>query len=219
MKRLIEKLTIELDDCGRILDLGVGTGRFSEPLQKVGFEVAGIDLSRRMTSKAKEKNVKDLLLADARSLPFKDKIFDATVSVHLLHLVKEWQKTLAEVRRVTRHAMLSLYYAYKDPVGEKYDLLLKPYGFERHRPGKSEQDLRDVVTPTKTVFVCSYCTSADDRITNLQHGTSSSQWEIPEQVNLEVVSKLKMEFAGKTFRQDLYFSVWEIDSLKACIEE
>lgn len=218
MKRLIEALTIELNDCRRILDLGVGTGRFSEPLQKVGFEVAGIDLSRKMISKAKEKNVKDLLLADARSIPFKDKIFDATVSVHLLHLVKEWQKTLAEVCRITRHIMLSLYYARRDPVGEKYDLLLKPYGFERHRPGKSEQDLRDVVTPTKTVFVCSYCTSADDRITNLQQGTSSSQWEIPEQVNLEVVRKLKTEFAGKTFRQDLYFSVWQIDSLKACIK-
>jgi SAM-dependent methyltransferase len=200
------------------LDLGVGTGRFSEPLQKIGFEVTGIDLSRKMTSKAKEKNVKDLLLADARSIPFKDKIFDAAISVHLLHLVKEWQKTLAEVCRVTRHAMLSLYYARKDPVREEYDLLLEPYGFERHRPGKSEQDLRDVVTPTKTVFVCSYYTSTDDRITNLQQGTSSSQWEIPERVNLEVVRKLKMEFAGKTFRQDLYFSVWQIDSLKTCIE-
>ncbi len=219
MKRLIETLANELDDCRRILDLGVGTGRFSEPLQKVGFGVVGIDLSRKMTSKAKEKNVKDLLLADALSISFKDKIFDATISVHLLHLVKEWQKTLAEVCRVTRRAMLSLYYARKDPVGEKYDPLLKPYGFERHRPGKSEQDLRDVVTPTKTVFVCSYFTSADDRITNLQQGTSSSQWEIPERVNLEAVGKLKMEFAGKTFRQDLYFSVWEIDSLKVCIEK
>jgi ubiquinone/menaquinone biosynthesis C-methylase UbiE len=160
-----------------------------------------------------------LLLADARSIPFKDKTFDATVSVHLLHLIKEWQKALAEVCRVTRHALLSLCDACKDPVREKYDLLLKTYGFERRRPGKSEQDLKDVITPTKTVFVCSYHTSADDRITNLQQRTSSSQWEIPEQVNLEVVHKLKMEFAGKTFRQDLYFSVWEIDSLKACVEK
>jgi len=219
MKQLIETLATELNDYRRVLDLGVGTGRFSEPLQKVGFEVTGIDISRNMTSKAKAKKIKDLLLADARSIPFKEKTFDATVSVHLLHLVKEWQKTLAEVCRVTRHAMLSLYYAHKDPVREKYDLLLKPYGFERHRPGKSEQDLREVVTPTKTVFACSYNTSTDGSITNLQQRTSSSQWEISERVNLEIVRKLKTEFAGKTFRQELYLSVWEIDSLKVCIEK
>jgi SAM-dependent methyltransferase len=218
MKRLIETLTNELDDCLRILDLGVGAGRFSEPLQRVGFDVVGIDISRKMTDKAKEKNVKDLLLADARSIPFKDKTFDATISIHLLHLIKEWRKALAEVCRVTRHAMLSLYYASKDPVREKYYLLLKPYGFERRWPGKSEQDLKDTITPTKTVFICSYDTLADDRIANLQQGTSSSQWEIPAQVNLEVVHKLKMEFAGKTFRQNLYLSVWEIDSLRECVE-
>jgi hypothetical protein len=113
--------------------------------------------------------------------------------------------------------MLSLYYARKDPVREKYYLLQKPYGFERRWPGKSEQDLKEVITPTKTVFVCSYYISADDRIANLEQGTSSSQWEIPERLNLEIRRKLEMEFGGKTFRQDLYFSVWEIDSLKACV--
>jgi SAM-dependent methyltransferase len=219
MKRLIETLTTELFECRKILDLGVGTGRFSGPLQKSGFEVAGIDISRKMTSKAKEKNVKDLLLADARYIPFKDKAFDITISVHLLHLIKEWQKALAEVCRVTQHSMLSLYYPRKDPVREKYDLLLKPYGFERRRPGKAEQDLRDILTPTKTVFVCSYDTSADDRITNLQQGTCSSQWEIPKDVNLEVVQQLRTEFAGKTFRQLLYLSVWKIDSLKTYAEK
>jgi SAM-dependent methyltransferase len=219
MKRLIEKLTTELVDCRKILDLGVGTGRFSEPLQQSGFEVAGIDISRKMTSKAKEKNVKDLLLADARYIPFKDKAFDVTISVHLLHLIKEWQKALAEVCRVTRHSMLSLYYTRKDPVREKYYLLLEPYGFGRRRPGKSEQDMKDIFTPTKTIFVCSYNTSADDRIINLQQGTCSSQWEIPENVNLEVVQQLRTEFAGKTFRQLLYLSVWNIDSLKTCDEK
>jgi ubiquinone/menaquinone biosynthesis C-methylase UbiE len=217
MKRLVETLATELKDCERILDFGVGTGRFSEPLQRLGFEVAGIDISKKMTSKAKEKGVKNLFLADARSLPFKNKTFEATLSVHLLHLIKEWQKALAEVCRVTRHTMLSLCYSSEDPVREKYDLLLKPYGFERHRPGKSEQKLRDVVVPSKTVFVCSYSVSADDRIANLQQGTSSSQWEIPERVNLEIVQKLKMEFAEKTFRQDLYLSVWEIESLMVCV--
>jgi len=219
MTRLIEALTTELHGYKEILDLGVGTGRFAEPLQKAGFKVVGIDISKRMISKAEEKDVKNLLLADARSIPFRDKSFDVTISVHLLHLISEWRKTLGEVCRVSRHAMLSLYYSQKDPVREAYYHLLEQYGYERRYPGKSEQELRDLITPTKSLFVCSYDTLADDRLINLQQGTSSSQWEIPEHVNLEVVEQLKTEFAGKTFRQDLYLSVWETGYLKIYAEK
>jgi ubiquinone/menaquinone biosynthesis C-methylase UbiE len=219
MTRLIRALTTELNGYKEILDLGVGTGRFAEPLQKAGFEVAEIDISKKMISKAREKGVNNLLLADACSIPFKDKAFDATVSVHLLHLISEWRKALAEICRVSRHAMFSLYYAHKDPVREAYYRLLKPYGFERRYRGKSEQDLKDLIKPSKSLFVSSYDTFADDRITNLQQRTSSSQWEIPQHVNLKVAELLRTEFAGKVFKQDLYLLVWEIDPLKSLRDE
>lgn len=219
MKRLIKTLSFELKDCTKILDVGVGTGRLAEPLQKAGFEVVGIDVSGRMMSKAKEKGLQDLLLADARFIPFKDKTFDVAISVHVLHLISEWKKTLREVCRVTRHAMFSLYNARKDPVREAYYRMLKQYGYERRYPGKSEQDLKDLITPTKSLFVTSYDIFADDRLINLQQGTSSSQWEVPEHLNLRVVEQLKTEFAGEIFRQDLYLQAWEIDSLKAFAEE
>lgn len=218
MSRLVETLTAELDGRKEILDLGVGTGRLAAPLQKAGFEVVGIDISRKMTSKAKEKHVENLLLADACSFPFKDHAFDVTISVHLLHLINEWQKTLREVCRVTRHSMVSLYYAHKDPVRQKYYQLLKLHGHEPRRPGRSEQELKSLIKPEKLLFVASYDTFADEQIANLEHGTSSSQWEIPSQVNKQVVSELKTEFAGKTFCQDLYLLVWTTSSLKAYIK-
>lgn len=90
MARLIATLTAQLNKYKEILDLGIGTGRFAEPLQKAGFRVVGVDISRKMVSKAKEKDVQDLFLADARHIPFKDKTFDVTISVHLLHLISEW---------------------------------------------------------------------------------------------------------------------------------
>jgi len=201
------------------LDVGVGTGRLAEPLQKTGFEVVGIDISRRMMSKAKEKGLQDLLLADARFIPFKNKTFDVAISVHVLHLISEWKKTLREVCRVTRHAMFSLYDARKDPVREAYYRMLKQYGYERRYLGKSEQDLKDLITPTKSLFVTSYDIFADDRLINLQQRTSSSQWEVPEHLNLRVVEQLKREFAGGIFRQDLYLQAWEIDSLRVFAEE
>jgi len=219
MKRLIKTLSFELKDCTKILDVGVGTGRLAEPLQKAGFEVVGIDISRRMMSKAKEKGLQDLLLADARFIPFKDKTFDVAISVHVLHLISEWKKTLREVCRVSRHAMFSLYNARKDPVREAYYRMLKQYGYERRYPGKSEQDLKDLITPTKSLFVTSYDIFADDRLINLQQGTSSSQWEVPEHLNVKVVEQLKTEFAGEIFRQDLYLQAWEIDFLRVFAEE
>jgi ubiquinone/menaquinone biosynthesis C-methylase UbiE len=219
MKRLIKTLSVELKDCTNILDVGVGTGRLAEPLQKTGFEVAGIDISRRMMSKAKEKGLQDLLLADARFIPFKDKTFDIAISVHVLHLISGWKKTLREVCRVTRHALFSLYDAHKDPVREEYYRILKQHGYERHYPGKSEQDLKNLITPTKSLFVTSYDIFANDRLINLQQGTSSSQWDVPEHLNLRVVEQLKKEFAGKAFRQDLYLQAWKIDSLRIFAEE
>jgi hypothetical protein len=115
--------------------------------------------------------------------------------------------------------MFSLHYAREDPVQEAYHRMLKQYGYERHHRGKSEQDLKDVISPTKSLFVTSYDLFADDRLINLQQRTSSSQWEIPEQLNLSVVEQLKKEFAGKIFRQDLYLQAWEIDSLRVFAEE
>ncbi len=214
MARLIEALTLELKDCKAVLDVGVGTGRFAEPLQKAEFNVVGVDISRKMMGKAKEKGVKDLILGDVRSVPFRDKTFDITVAVHILHLVAEWQKVLGEICRVSRYAMISLYAASRDPVREAYHELLKQQGYERVHRGKSEQDLRDVIEPTKSLYVASYETFADETLANLQQRNHSSNWDIPEDVNLRVLKLLKKEFTGKTFRQELYLSVWQVDSLK-----
>ena len=72
----------------------MGTGRLAEPLQNAGFEIVGIDISKKMMSKAREKGVQNLVIADARFIPFKDKSFDVTISVHVLHLISEWKKAL-----------------------------------------------------------------------------------------------------------------------------
>lgn len=214
MARLVETLTNELAGCKTILDVGVGTGRFSKPLQDAGFEVVGIDVSKKMINKAKEKGAKNPLLSDACSLPFRDNVFDAAACIHILHLISRWRTALFEICRVTRGSLVSLFYARKDSVRAAYNELLKKYGYERHRPGKSEQDLRELVSPSKTVFVCSYSTSSDDRLTNLAQGTFSSQWEIPESVNRKVIEELRGQFAGKTFTQELYVTMWKIEDLK-----
>lgn len=214
MKGLIRTLSVELKDCRKILDVGVGTGRLAEPLQNAGFEVVGIDISRKMAGKAREKGVKQLLLADARFLPFKPKIFDAAICVHVLHLISEWKRVLQEIYQVSRFAMFSLYDAHKNPVREAYGRLLQHYGYERHRVGISERELEDLSNLAKSLFVSSYDVYADDSLSSLEQRASSSQWEIPGDVNFKIVEELKTKFAGKIFKQELYLLVWDINSLK-----
>jgi SAM-dependent methyltransferase len=214
MKKLIMTMSIELEDCTRILDVGVGTGRLAEPLQDAGFEVVGIDISRKMASKAKEKGVKQLLLADARFLPFKPNAFDAALCVHVLHLISEWRRVLQEICQASRFTMFSLYDAHDNPVRKAYGQLLRHYGYERHRPGISEQELNDLSNHAKPLFVSSYDVYADDSLRSLEQQASSSQWEIPRQVNLKIVEELKTKFAGKKFKQELYLLEWDMNSLK-----
>lgn len=219
MERLLETFRRELGDCRLVLDFGVGTGRFAKPLQDVGFEVVGIDISGKMIAKARQKRVKNLFLSDARFLPFRANCFDAALSVHLLHLIGEWGKALSELCRVTRRVMVSLSYERHDPVREAYNSLLKERGYEHRRPGKSEQDLMALVHPVRKVFVCSYDVSVDERLINLAQRAFSGQWDIPEETIAAVVEQLRHRFAGKMLTQELYLSVWEIADLKSYLRK
>jgi SAM-dependent methyltransferase len=91
---------------GRLLEIGVGTGRIALPLHRRGREAVGIDLSMPMLERYRAKAAAAglappvLVRADATWLPFPDASFDAVLEVHVLHLVPDWQGALAEARRV-----------------------------------------------------------------------------------------------------------------------
>lgn len=219
MKQLIKTLIDELSCYKTILDAGVGSGRFAKPLQESGFEVVGIDIAKKMIGKAEEKAVSDLFLSDVCFLPFKDNSFDATVCIHLLHLIGEWKTALQEICRVTRSVMVSLIYVYKNPMWEAYGRLLKGYEFERRRLGLGEWELKDLVRPSRSVFAASYGTGADERLEYLRQRAYSYQWEIPEDKNESIVDKLRSQFAGTVFHQELLLLTWNIDDLKAYCEK
>jgi len=92
---------------GRILDLACGTGRIAIPLAKRGYEVAGIDISRRALDIARSQGPSlDLRHGDMRNLPWDDGSFDAVVNVWTAFGYFETQdddeRVVAEVARVLR---------------------------------------------------------------------------------------------------------------------
>ena len=214
MKQLIETLVSELHGYKTILDVGVGTGRFAKPLQDSGLDLVGVDIAKKMITKAAERGVHNLLRGDACFLPLRDNSLDVSVCTHLLHLISGWKTALQEICRVTQRIMVSMSYVRKNPIRETYDRLLKGYGYESRRLGKGEWELKDLVRPSKSVFVASYDGSADERLTYLSQRAYSSQWQIPENVNKKVVDELKHQFAGKVFPQEIRILIWNVNDLR-----
>jgi len=89
---------------GRILELGIGTGknmRFYAP----GMAVTGVDFSPRMleraNSRAHEVGIAvELVEADVQALPFPDASFDSVVATFLFCSVPDPIKGIEEARRV-----------------------------------------------------------------------------------------------------------------------
>lgn len=210
MKQLVETIVGELGECGNVLDVGVGTGRFAKPLQDRGFRVVGADIAGKTLRKNSEKGVANLLRADACALPFRDETFDAAICIHLLHLIEEWKEALQEICRVTLKTMLSITYTTKNPVRQAYNRILKRFGYETRRLGKGEWELTDTVKPSKQVFAATFDNSANELLAHLSQRAYSSQWQIPEDVNKKVVDELKQEFSDKVFPAELRVLVWNI---------
>jgi len=142
-------------DCHRILDVGVGTGRFASPLEDLGFKVAGVDVSIEMLKRARSKSVGNLARGDARRLPFKDKSFDAVLMNHVLHLIEEWREALGEIRRVARNALFSITDIFPkiETPQKAYEERLMKTGWPAIHPGVHERDLVNLIQPSESAFI------------------------------------------------------------------
>ena len=91
----------------RVLDVGVGTG-LGLPFYPPHARVVGIDLSEGMLRKAHERvrsqklQWVNLTLGNALELPFLDHAFDHVLLSHVVTVVSDPVRLLAETRRVTR---------------------------------------------------------------------------------------------------------------------
>jgi ubiquinone/menaquinone biosynthesis C-methylase UbiE len=92
----------------RLLEVGVGTGRFARPLADGGLGVVGVDASRRMLERARAKGIAGLVQGSAHRLPFPDRAFDGALFVHVLHVVDRPEAALREAVRVSRRGAFAL---------------------------------------------------------------------------------------------------------------
>ena len=88
----------------KMLEIGCGTGHWSQFFSDCGFEVTGVDISERMIKIAQSKNIAhaSFQIADSHSLPFADNSFDVTVAITILEFAGNAELALKEMIRCTR---------------------------------------------------------------------------------------------------------------------
>lgn len=220
MEEILGALQRALPRGGLVLDAGVGTGRFAKPLQDMGILVVGIDISRRMLQKAKEKGTENLLRADMCSMPFGDGVFQTVLSIHVLHLISTWRCALVEVGRVATEKFMSVAFNKEESPAEElrrfYDKTCADLGYTVRHPGMRERELPDQLPPDRRTLITvhEHPISTQDMIDDFERRTYSSQWMVPDEIHQAAIEALRREYedVGEVIgRESISLLEWSID--------
>ena len=134
------------DRYSKIFEPGIGNGRIAIPMNKLGYEVTGIDISQKMLDELSDKIKKNglqgikFMLGDVTRIPFNDLSFDATIATHLFYFVSEWEKACDEIARVTKGPIILLHTGMGQEISvlnDKYKALCQGYGVKFPQIGVS----------------------------------------------------------------------------------
>ncbi|TLZ68822.1 MAG: methyltransferase domain-containing protein [Methanobacteriota archaeon] len=218
MARVLAVLVDELHR-KRVLEIGVGTGRYAVPLQKSGIRVVGVDISRRMVEFGLAKGLRDVVFAEGAHLPFARHSFDIATTNHVLHLIANWRQVFAEIVRVTRELYFTVIERSQrvDSIQRDYDALLREVGYEYHHPGIHERDLPDLVKPDIVIPVGPFHETipANILLEEFAGRAYSGQWEVPESIHREAIARLRHQWGGKEYERsyNLEVTFWRIDRI------
>lgn len=100
------RLIWELVDGGRILEIGVGTGK-NIPFYPRAAAVTAIDIAPQMLARAESRARRSpcavtLEVADAQELPYPDASFDVVIATFVFCSIPDPRRALAEAKRVLR---------------------------------------------------------------------------------------------------------------------
>ena len=202
LRRIAEELERELTTDCRILEAGVGTGRIASPLMNHGFDIVGLDISRRMLSRARSKGLSAVMLADVTALPFADNAFDHVLSVHVTHLIGEWKEALREMSRVASGRLVSVVTEREECGIEAmqlaYEELCAEMGHEVRHPGLEEKDISNLASPARIVHIADIdeAMNPDEAIERYRSRAFSDQWDVPDEVHEHAIEGLVGTFGS-----------------------
>ncbi|MDP8924197.1 MAG: methyltransferase domain-containing protein [Chloroflexota bacterium] len=117
-----------LPNGGTVLDVGCGTGALAGRIQRVGYDVVGVDASAGMLRQALDQHGVGAVYAGySTALPFEDDAFDLALSVATMHHLETPERvaaTVAEMGRVVRPGGYVLIWDH-NPLNPYWPILMK----------------------------------------------------------------------------------------------
>jgi SAM-dependent methyltransferase len=130
----------------KVLEVGCGNAYLAKKLSNK-YLLTGVDILVN-TSTRKENGYIQFVNANAEHLPFENNSFDTTICTHTLEHVLNFEKAIAELRRVTRKRLIIVVPMQK-PFKYTFDLHLRFFPFVE----SFFLAIKDIGTPPKS-FVC-----------------------------------------------------------------
>lgn len=94
---------LEMKSAQTLLDVGCGTGYFSNLAYKQGAEVTGIDASEKLVEQAKKRNSEiKFSTGEMEELPFPDNTFDVVCGFNSFQYAADMKNALLEAKRVLK---------------------------------------------------------------------------------------------------------------------
>ncbi|NRB15970.1 MAG: class I SAM-dependent methyltransferase [Rhizobiales bacterium] len=104
LRNMIANLNLPAN--AELLEIGCGPGGLARDLASAGYRVTGIDSSSSMVQRAEQNqpasNAVQFLQADALNMPIQNEKYDVVIAASLLNVVKNKQKLISEMMRVTK---------------------------------------------------------------------------------------------------------------------
>ena len=102
-KEIISELLNKIPSENQILDIGCGTGHWTEFFIDKGYQVTGVDSSESMLSIAKSKNLDaEFILAKSENLPIENESFGIITTITMLEFVENQETSIQEMYRVLK---------------------------------------------------------------------------------------------------------------------
>jgi ubiquinone/menaquinone biosynthesis C-methylase UbiE len=141
--KAIDKLLKDHNEGKRLLEVGCGTGYWGKFFSTKGYEITGIEISERMITIAKNKNIahSSFNVMDGHSMSFANNSFDIAVAITILEFAADPEAMIAEMARCVRKSGGKLMFGVLNALSE--------YNQERKDETGSPYALANLFSPEK----------------------------------------------------------------------
>jgi len=102
-KEIIAELLSKTHSDYKLLDIGCGTGHWTDFFINKGYQVTGIDSSEEMLKIARDKNLSaDFIFGDSENLEIEDESYSLITTITMLEFVKNQDKSIKEIYRILK---------------------------------------------------------------------------------------------------------------------